>query len=413
MVDSKSEALVPVNKCSKKCSGKSSRRVLNVIPDEILNDNKLSTAIKMIPSNYNFEIHKTIWKIRQAEAKRVALQFPEGLLLFACVIGDIIEEFTGAEILIMGDVTYGACCVDDFSARALDCDFMVHYGHSCLVPISATEGIKMLYVFVDIKIDILHFIETVRFNFKAGTSLALVSTVQFLSSLQAVKPELAEFKIIIPQVKPLSPGEILGCTSPKLDDVDTLIYLGDGRFHLESIMIHNPDIKAFMYDPYSKKFTSEKYDHETMLKNRKSAIDIASKAKTFGLILGSLGRQGSPKVLKSLQEKLEAAGKEFIIVVLSEIFPGKLKMFEDVDAWVQVACPRLSIDWGLAFEKPLLSPYELAVALDESRWQAVYPMDYYANDSLGPWTVNNEAHRPVRTKKTRAKVKIEIESPEF
>ena len=32
----------------------------------------------------------------------------------------------------MSDVTYGACCVDDYSARALGCDFMVHYGHSCL-----------------------------------------------------------------------------------------------------------------------------------------------------------------------------------------------------------------------------------------------------------------------------------------
>lgn len=32
----------------------------------------------------------------------------------------------------MGDVTYGACCIDDFTARGLDCDFMVHYGHSCL-----------------------------------------------------------------------------------------------------------------------------------------------------------------------------------------------------------------------------------------------------------------------------------------
>ena len=27
--------------------------------------------------------------------------------------------------------------------------------------------------------------------------------------------------------------------------------------------------------------------------------------------------------------------------------------------WVQVACPRLSIDWGYAFPKPLLSPYEV------------------------------------------------------
>ena len=44
----------------------------------------------------------------------------------------LFTRFTEAETVIIGDVTYGACCVDDFSARALECDFMVHYGHSCL-----------------------------------------------------------------------------------------------------------------------------------------------------------------------------------------------------------------------------------------------------------------------------------------
>jgi diphthamide biosynthesis enzyme Dph1/Dph2-like protein len=32
----------------------------------------------------------------------------------------------------MGDVTYGACCIDDYTAAALGCDMLVHYGHSCL-----------------------------------------------------------------------------------------------------------------------------------------------------------------------------------------------------------------------------------------------------------------------------------------
>ena len=34
--------------------------------------------------------------------------------------------------VILADVTYGACCVDDYSARALGCDMLIHYGHSCL-----------------------------------------------------------------------------------------------------------------------------------------------------------------------------------------------------------------------------------------------------------------------------------------
>ena len=49
----------------------------------------------------------------------------------------------------------------------------------------------------------------------------------------------------------------------------------------------------------------------------------------------------------------------------------------DVDAWIQIACPRLSIDWGYAFDAPLLNPYEAAVVLDAIAWQDVYPMDFY------------------------------------
>lgn len=105
---------------------------LNQIPDEILNDKLLNEYISKLSPNYNFEIHKTIWRIRQANAKMVALQFPEGLLMFACAIADIIEKFCNCSTLIMGDVTYGACCIDDYTAKALGCDFLVHYGHSCL-----------------------------------------------------------------------------------------------------------------------------------------------------------------------------------------------------------------------------------------------------------------------------------------
>ena len=55
---------------------------------------------------------------------------------------------------------------------------------SLSVPIDRTQGIQMLYVFVDIKIDTGHFIDTLRYNFKPGARLALVSTIQFVAALQ-------------------------------------------------------------------------------------------------------------------------------------------------------------------------------------------------------------------------------------
>jgi 2-(3-amino-3-carboxypropyl)histidine synthase len=111
----------------------------NVIPDEILLNSELNEAISILPSNYNFEIHKIIWRIRSDKAiERVSLQFPEGLLLYSCIISDIIQRFGGARVMILGDVTYGACCVDDFTAAKLGTNLLVHFGHSCLVPITAS-----------------------------------------------------------------------------------------------------------------------------------------------------------------------------------------------------------------------------------------------------------------------------------
>ena len=65
--------------------------------------------------------------------------------------------------LILGDVTFGACCVDDISAQQLGAGLLVHYGHSCLVPVDQTN-IPCLYVFVDITVDIRHLVDTIRWG---------------------------------------------------------------------------------------------------------------------------------------------------------------------------------------------------------------------------------------------------------
>ncbi|RPD67272.1 diphthamide synthesis protein [Lentinus tigrinus ALCF2SS1-7] len=484
--------------------------VANQIPQDILNDAQLNAAIKQLPSNYSFEIHKTIHHVRKNQAKMVALQMPEGLQMFACTIADIIERFTNALTVIMGDVTYGACCIDDYTAVALGCDMLVHYGHSCLVPIDQTT-IKTLYVFVEIAIDSSHLVQTIRLNFPndrqrfyeslldseeeraqipAGqllsggghlriegpspdehdesdhstqhpqsspshelTRLALVSTIQFVSALSNLKDELSvestnaevplmpagliegptdtsadysqavgkprlwtgKYDVSIPRSKPLSPGEILGCTAPQLNDVDALLYLGDGRFHLESIMIANPTVPAFRYDPYSKKFTRERYDHVEMRTVRDQAVQTARRSITsspsaplpeppmWGVILGTLGRQGSFKQLRAITQQLAQASSPipYMPILLSELSPAKLALFNPhIAAFVQTSCPRLSIDWGYAFERPLLSPYETAVAVGKAAgWMAdgqedarerakkggVYPMDFYSAGS--PWAV--------------------------
>ena len=145
-------------------------------------------------------------------------------------------------------------------------------------------------------------------------------------------------------------------------------------------MIANPRLTSYKYDPYGKVLTLEKYDIEKMRSIRFAAIEKSRGAKKFGIVLGTLGRQGNPAVLSRVKRLLVGRGLPSFIVLLSEIFPTKLEMMGDADAWVQIACPRLSVDWGHFFPKPVLTVYELEVLLGESEWYAEeegYPMDYY------------------------------------
>ena len=375
------------------------------IPPEIAENPLLLAAIaRSLPANYGFEVPKTIWRATEAKATCIALQLPEGLLLYANALADIVKEFCKARVVVLADVTYGACCVDDLTAKALGADFLVHYGHSCLVPMTVTGPLKSLYVFVEIGFDVDHLVGCVEAQFgtraitagEAGESraaaarLALAGTIQFASGVERARGALESrgLSSLVPQQMPLSAGEVLGCTSPKLTArVDAIVFVADGRFHLESIMIHNPDVPAFRYDPYGKVLTRERYDVPRMRRLREAAVRDARAATRVGLVLGALGRQGSPDVLRRVKALLVARGIAHFCLVLSEINADKLAIFDaHVDAWVQVACPRLSIDWGHAFSRPLLSSYEAHVAFGAEAWvDGHYPMDYYAKNDK-PWT---------------------------
>jgi len=420
------------------------------IPDSISQNPALLNAISTsLPRDYEFEIAKTIHRINQAKAHHVALQLPEGLLMYACSIGDILKAFTEPgcceRVSILGDVTYGACCVDDLSAKALGCDFLVHYGHSCLVPITETV-VKCLYVFVEIRIDVQHLVDCFCATCDEGTQVFVMGTVQFRAAVVEAAKILNERNrpAMVPQAKPLSPGEVLGCTAPadlcdcaiertcKKDKCESsggcgddnccqtdvtaaaaatatatatnanvstevekvMLFVADGRFHLEAAMISNPTLRALRYDPYNKRLTEEKYETEKMKSIRNKSIRRAMdpSAKTFGIILGTLGRQGNPAILGQIRKLLQKHNKSSFIVLLSEIFPQKLDMFPNIDVWVQIACPRLSVDWGHHFTKPVLNPYELNVALGEVEYQETYPMDYYRKGS-GKWTNYHDENR--------------------
>ncbi|KFG49327.1 diphthamide biosynthesis protein 2-related domain-containing protein [Toxoplasma gondii GAB2-2007-GAL-DOM2] len=463
----------------------------------------LEKAVQMyLPANYDFEVAKSLRRLNAECSRNVALQLPEGLLTWSLQLASILKFFsdTVEHVTILSDVTYGACCVDDLTAAALGCDFLIHYGHSCLVPTThastfrnarssqnasgeagqTVKGLGCLYVFVDILIDPLPLCDALKRNFSPDTRLALLGTIQYAKCTLAVKRHLEQdgyFRVppLIPQRSPLTAGEVLGCTSPKLPEqkirnavssakgdcespcgtasrssgnssaccrnpdfsacsssrpgdsvrreeteetsldvedsahasaglqlmplgreeeerIDEVIFVADGRFHLEACMIQNPTLRFLRYDPFLKRLFRESYNHALLHRNRQAAIEAARSARSVALLLSTLGRQGSVGILEGLMELLDKRELPFCVILLSEISPQKIKpLTKQIDCFVQVACPRLSIDWGSGYAaggRPVLTPYEAHVAFGDEKYRDVYPMDYYGKDG-GPWSNYN------------------------
>uniref|UniRef100_A0A9J7XG29 2-(3-amino-3-carboxypropyl)histidine synthase subunit 2 n=1 Tax=Cyprinus carpio carpio TaxID=630221 RepID=A0A9J7XG29_CYPCA len=98
-----------------------------------------------------YQIAETCHFITNNQFKKVALQFPDEFLPDAVRVSVEIEKETNAKTFILGDTSYGSCCVDEVAAEHVRADCIVHYGPSCLSP---CRRLPLLYVFGKRPIDV-------------------------------------------------------------------------------------------------------------------------------------------------------------------------------------------------------------------------------------------------------------------
>jgi hypothetical protein len=106
-------------------------------------------------------------------------------------------------------------------------------------------------------------------------------------------------------------------------------------------MIANPNVPAFRYDPYSKKFTRERYNHQEMQAVRDQAVQAARQSieasrtpdltkdrdepPLWGVVLGTLGRQGN---VNQMQVRILLSSYVLNIVPSDVFFPRRSQ-----DSW--------------------------------------------------------------------------------
>jgi len=193
-------------------------------------------------------------------------------------------------------------------------------------------------------------------NFK---KISLVTNSQYLQSVQKVK-EIFEFhgyEVIIGKGKGhLNDAQVFGCefypVHDTKDQVDAYLFLGQSIFHSASIAIVTQK-PTFMLDPYFNEYSEVSNIAQKLEKKALLSIYKAQDAKTIGIIIGL--KEGQFANIKALELKrlLEQERKKILLIAMTEITDERLLSFQDIDAFIQVACPRIGTDNH--FHKPVLS----------------------------------------------------------
>jgi len=86
-------------------------------------------TISEINEKYDLEIERIVKTIKKEKAKKVLLQFPEGMKPYFRVICDEIERKTKAQCFIWMGTCFGACDIPT-EVSGLGVDLIVQFGHS-------------------------------------------------------------------------------------------------------------------------------------------------------------------------------------------------------------------------------------------------------------------------------------------
>ncbi len=288
-------------------------------------------------------------KLRTTGATRVALQFPEGLKRNATGVAFALKE-AGFFVVISGDPCYGAC---DLATGLLEMvDLVVHFGHSPLddTPCIIYDPYRMDFDPGVLGLAIPHLI---------STDIGLVTTVQHTHMVPAITEYFASRGITCHSAeggtRAPDPGQVLGCSygAARNCGQTEILFVGTGQFHPLGVQLAT-GARVVALDPYCR--TVEVVSSERFLRRRFALIEVARKAKNFGIILTL--KSGQQR--RELAERLVALRDDAFLVALREVSPDELLNL-GFSCYVNTACPRLAYDDQERFPVPFISPQEFEI----------------------------------------------------
>ena len=356
-----------------------------------------------------YEIPHTATKIADGKWKRIALQFPDYMLVDAPRVVEALHaeldriSSTQSEseatpttttkaqrkIYILADTSYSACCVDEIAAEHASADVVVHYGRTCLSP---TSRLPTILIYTHHELDHENAFKAFEKEFPGKASPVVVMAdltyqdhVEDMVKLFSERgyTNIAGTSVhrnpdgIIPN-RNIESGEPISDESLKsyhLFHISTppsaLLLSLSSRFaslHIlpttsssASLQITNPTIQT-----------------AALLRRRFARLLKLSTASIIGILVNTLSVSNYLPSIDILRQKIDRAGKKSYTIVVGKLNPAKLANFSEIDGWVVVGCWESGLieDEAGEYWKPVITPFELEVALMKEE-ERIWGVDWW------------------------------------
>ena len=261
-----------------------------------------------------------------------------------------IEDSKPVKLTILGDTSYGSCCVDEIAAEHVDADAVVHYGRACLSP---TARLPVLHIYTSLDLAIEDAAESFQLAFPdQATKVVVTADVPYATHVDALSRKLQQsgyLNIFAASIvhDPASPIPNRTVPPTVLQEPTTLSEWS--LFHISDpptsflLTLHSRMARIRIF-PTSKSESPSSYSLETstasLLRRRYALITSLTTAPIWGILINTLSVKNYLSILSHIQSLISAAGKKSYLFVVGKLNSAKLANFSEIGGWVVIGC------WG-------------------------------------------------------------------
>ena len=349
-----------------------------------------------------YEIDRTLSEIKSQGWRRLALQFPDHMLSHSARISQTLSResntthakteqntndqtsTTPIKFTILADTSYGSCCIDEVAAEHVNADAIIHYGRACLSP---TTHLPVLHIFTKQPLDHVAAIQSLTSTFPDKfTPIILTSDIPYSHHIEPLTTSLISSGYTSLHAAsiihdPSSP--IPNRTLPPSVTSDPSTLSSWHIYHISTpptsllLTLASKTASIQIYDPITTRSSSETTT-SLLLRRRYALVTQMSTTSTWGILINTLSVKHYMHMLSHIQHQLSNAGKKSYLFVVGKLNPAKIANFAEIGGWVVIGCWESSLIDSRDFLAPILTPFELGLALqgDSRVWTGEWRADF-------------------------------------